>query len=396
LSTAIPSSELDPYAPEVLLAPYEAYATLRDLGPVVRLERYGIWAMARHAEVAASLQDWQLFSSDAGVGLSDFRKEPPWRPKSIILEVDPPYHTKTRSVLAKVLSPAAMQRLRPAFDAEAERLVEEVVERGAFDGMADLAEPYPIRVFGDALGLPEAGREHLLTYGAMAFNSFGAKNSLYEASHQDAQPVIAWINRMLARESMAPEGFAAEIYAAAEAGDIEQSEAPLLVRSFLTAGVDTTVNGIGNALFAFATNPVQWQALRDDPKLLKSAFDEVLRFESPVQTFFRTTTAPATIGDVVIPEGEKVYLSLGGANRDPRRWTNPDAFDIRRTAGGHVGFGYGVHGCVGRLIARLETDAVLSALARKVSSLELAGEPVRRLNNTLRGFTRLPLRVRRA
>jgi cytochrome P450 len=390
---AAPLSDVDPYEPAVLLDPYGAYAVLRELGPVVRLERYGVWAMARHKEVADALQDWRTFSSDAGVGLADFRKEPPWRPKSILLEVDPPYHDKTRSVLARVLSPAAVRRLRPAFEAEAERLVEALVARGEFDGMKDLAEPFPTRVFGDALGLPEAGREHLLTYGAMVFNAFGPRNPLYESSHRHAQPVVAWIGQMLARDATAPDGFAADIYAAADAGELTQDEAPLLLRSLLTAGIDTTVNGLGNALFAFATNPEQWRRLRDDPALLRGAFEEVLRYESPVQGFYRTTTEPVQVDDVEIPEGEKVYLSFGGANRDPRRWQDPDRFDISRKAGGHVGFGYGVHGCVGQLIARLEAEVVLSALARRVTRLELAGEPVRRLNNTLRGFTALPLRV---
>lgn len=392
-TAAIPASEIDPYEPATLLDPYGAYSSLREAGPVVGLERYGVFAMARHQEVADALQDWRTFSSDSGVGVADFRKEPPWRPKSIVLEVDPPYHSKTRSVLARVLSPAAVKRLRPVFEAEAERVVEAVVARGAFDGMKDLAEVYPTRVFGDALGLPDAGREHLLTYGAVAFNSFGPRNEIYEASHRHAQPVVAWISAMLAREAMAPEGFAADIYAAVETGELEPDEAPLLLRSLLTAGVDTTVNAIGNALFAFATNPEQWRLLREDPALLRGAFEEVLRFESPVQTFYRTTTQPVQIGDAEIPEGEKVYLSLGGANRDPRRWPDPDRFDITRKAGGHVGFGYGIHGCVGQLIARLEGELVLAALARRVSRLELAGEPVRRLNNTLRGFTALPLRV---
>jgi len=388
-----PLSDIDPYEASTLLDPYGAYAALRDMGPVVRLGRYGVWAMAGYQEVAEALQDWRTFSSDAGVGVADFRKEPPWRTKSIVLEVDPPYHTKTRSVLARVLSPAATRRLRPSFEAEAERIVEALVSRGEFDGMTDLAEAYPTRVFGDALGLPEAGREHLLTYGAVAFNSFGPRNELYEASHRHAQPVVAWIGAMLARDATAPEGIAADIYAAADAGELGVDEAPLLLRSLLTAGIDTTVNAIGNALFAFATNPDQWRRLRDDPALIRGAFEEAVRFESPVQTFYRTTTRPARVGDVEIPEGEKVYLSLGGANRDPRRWPDPDRFDISRKAGGHVGFGYGVHGCVGQTIARLEAELALSALARRVARLELAGEPVRRLNNTLRGFTALPLRV---
>lgn len=389
-----PRSDYDPYETDHLLEPYEGYARLRAAGPVVYLEKYGVWALARYADVSSALQDWQRFSSDAGVGVADFRREPPWRPKSIVLEVDPPYHTKTRAVLSKVLSPATMKRLRPEFEARAEEMVEAVVARGAFDGMTELAELFPVKVFGDALGLPNAGREHLLTYGAMAFNSFGPKNALYEASHRDAQPVVEWIGKMLSRDELADGGLASDIYAAVDQGEIDADEAPLLVRSFLTAGVDTTVNGIGNALYCFAAKPEQWATLSARPELLRPAFEEVLRVEAPVQTFYRTTTTEVEVGETVIPAGEKVYLSLGSANRDPERWECPDAFDVTRRAGGHVGFGYGVHGCVGQLIARLEAEVVLGALLKRVERIELAGVPTRRLNNTLRGFTSLPLSVR--
>ena len=165
------------------------------------------------------------------------------------------------------------------------------------------------------------------------------------------------------------------------------------MRSLLTAGLDTTVYGLGNALFAFASHPEAWAQLRADPGLARQAFEEVLRFESSVQTFFRTTTCETELGGVQLPEGTKILLFLGAANRDPRRWEAPDRFDLTRRASGHVAFGYGIHACVGQMVARLEGEVVLAALARRAERIELAGEPVRRLNNTLRGLASLPLRV---
>ena len=177
-------------------------------------------------------------------------------------------------------------------------------------------------------------------------------------------------------------------------GLITEAEAALLVRSLLTAGVDTTVIGLGCALDCLARDPAQWQLLRGDPALAGPAFEESLRYASPVQTFFRTTTRAVTVGGVTIGPGEKVLLFLAAANRDPRRWDQPDRYDLRRRANGHVAFGFGIHACVGAAMARLEGEVLLSALARRASQLAPAGPPRRRLNNTLSGFAALPLSLR--
>jgi cytochrome P450 len=173
----------------------------------------------------------------------------------------------------------------------------------------------------------------------------------------------------------------------------------MLVRALLTAGVDTTVHTIGAVLLSMIRFPEQWQLLRADPRLARGAFQEAIRIESPVQIFFRTTTRPVELAGVAIPEGEKVLTFLGAANRDPRRWEDPDRYDIaRKTIGstGHVGFGSGIHVCVGQLLAALEVEVLLVALADKVAAIEPAGTPVRCYNNTLRGLASLPIRLHAA
>jgi cytochrome P450 len=387
-------STIDPFSREFLTDPYPFHEALREAGPAVWLDRYRVWAMARHEDVRACLMDWETFCSSAGVGLSDFRKEAPWRPPSLILEADPPLHTRTRAVLTRILSAAAMKKLWATFERDAIELLDRLVERETFDGVKDLAEVYPLKVFPDAVGLDAEGRENLLPYGNMAFNAFGPRNDLFHQAMANAQPVAAWIMSRCRREALAPDGLGAQIYAAADAGQLTEEEAGLLVRSFLTAGLDTTVVGLGNALFCFAQHPAEWRRLRQDPSQARAAFEEVLRYEAPVQTFFRTTTRPVEVAGVPLGEGEKVLLFLAAANRDPRRWEEPDRFDITRRATGHMAFGVGIHGCVGMAVARLEAELVLSILARKVETIELAGEPERRLNNTLRGLARLPIRVR--
>lgn len=387
-------SQVDPFSREFLSNPYPFHEELREAGPVVWLERYGIWAMARHEEVRACLMDWETFCSSAGVGLSDFRKETPWRPPSLILEADPPLHTRTRAVLTRILSAAAMKKLWATFEQDAIALVDRLVERREFDAVRDFAEVYPLKVFPDAVGLAEDGRENLLPYGNMAFNAFGPRNDLFHHAMANAEPVMSWIASKCQRAALAPGGLGAQIYAAVDAGDLTEHEASLLVRSFLTAGLDTTVVGLGNAIYCFAQHPGQWQRLRQDPSLARAAFEEVLRFESPVQTFFRTTTRPVDGAGTTLGEGEKVLLFLAAANRDPRRREAPDRFDITRRATGHLAFGVGIHGCVGMAVARLEAEIVLPLLARKVEAIEFVGEPERRLNNTLRGLARLPVRLR--
>jgi cytochrome P450 len=388
-----PVSAIDPFSHEFLSDPYPHHQAMREAGPAVRLEHYGIWAIARHQEVRDALTDWQTYCSGAGVGLSDFRKEPPWRPPSIILEADPPLHTRTRAVLTRILSPAAINILRETFAREAEVLVDRLVERREFDGVADLAEAYPLKVFPDAVGISGQGRENLLPYGSMVFNSFGPRNDLFDKAMANAGPVRDWIMSKCSRAALAPDGLGKQIFNAVDAGELTEAEAGMLVRSFLSAGIDTTVYGLGNALYCFATYPEQWTVLRENPNLIRGSFEEVLRFEAPVQTFFRTTTRAVDVGGVQIGDGEKVLLFLAAANRDPRRWENPDTFDVRRRAAGHMTFGTGIHGCVGQAVARLESEAILGALARRVVSFELTGKPEQRLNNTLRGLDTLPLRI---
>jgi 4-methoxybenzoate monooxygenase (O-demethylating) len=392
----VPVSDADPFSIEFFEGPHRIHEELREAGPVVWLGRYGVYAVARHAEVHAVLNDWRTFCSSRGVGMDDYATDTPWRPRSLVLETDPPEHDRARAVLNRVLSPAAMKRLRDGFAAAAERKVDELLERKSFDAIPDLAEAYPMTVFPDALGMPREGREHALPYAAVVFNSFGPDNELRREALATAAPHMAWVMESCQRGRLVPGGFGAGIHAASDTGEITPEEAPLLVRSLFSAGVDTTVNGIGAAVYCLARFPDQWRKLHESPSLARAAFEEAVRFESPVQTFFRTTTRPVGIGGVEIGEGRKVLMFLGAANRDPRRWERPDEYDIARRTSGHVGFGNGVHMCVGQLLARLEGEVLLAAMARKVASIAISGPVRRRYNNTLRGLASLPVTVQPA
>jgi cytochrome P450 len=390
-SSDIPHLDVDPFSNEFFADPYPTHELLRDTGPVVYLDKWNVFGVACYTEVHAVLNDPATFCSGRGVGLSDFAKEEPWRPKSIILEADPPAHTRTRAVLNKVLSATAMKPLRERFAAAASSKVDELLTLKSFDAIADLAEAFPMSVFPDAMGLKQEGRENLLPYAGLVFNAFGPPNQLRQDAIDRSAPHKAYVAEQCQRENLAPEGFGGCIHARVDTGEITEAEAPMLVRSLLSAGIDTTVNGIGAAVYCLARFPDQLARLRQDPTLARNAFEEAIRFESPVQTFFRTTTRNVEISGHRIGEGEKVLMFLGAANRDPRRWENADRYDISRKTSGHVGYGSGIHMCVGQLVARLEGETMMAALARKVSKIEITGPVKRRYNNTLRGLESLPV-----
>jgi 4-methoxybenzoate monooxygenase (O-demethylating) len=199
-STALPTSDVDPFGSDVLEDPLPMQAELREAGPMVHLSRYDVYAMARYEQVHAALVDWQQFQSSAGVGMSNFRYEKPWRPPSLLLEADPPKHDAPRRVLTKVLSPRALRRLREQWVADAEALVDEVLGAGReFDAVPMLTSAFPLRVFPDAVGLPQEGRENLLPYGDHAFNAFGPSNDLVAKGAPRVAELSAWVTAQCRR-----------------------------------------------------------------------------------------------------------------------------------------------------------------------------------------------------
>lgn len=385
----LPVLHEDPFSTQLLTDPLPFHRRLREAGPVVYLSRYDVYAMGRFAEVEAALLDWQSFASGQGVGLMPARPEP----RSAIIELDPPEHDASRHTLGPMLAPRMLSELADRWQVIAERLVDQLLEREYIDGVHDLAEAFPLSVFPDAIGVPMAGRDDLLKYSDHLFNIFGPANELVERGADSFPGIARGIEVVVRREALTEGGIGTKLWRAADRGDITPELAGGLVRSLLIAGIDTTVHSLGAILEAFLHAPEQWQKVRADPRRARVAFDEAVRWGSPVQTFFRTATKDVAIGEAVVPEGKKIMMFLASANRDPERWNDPDAFDLDRDPSGHVGFGMGIHRCIGQHVARLEAETVLRALAAKVRTIEPAGEPSRHLNNTLRGWGSLPVRL---
>jgi cytochrome P450 len=315
-----------------------------------------------------------------------------------LLDADPPLHTRTRGVIQRILSGPALRKLREVFFAEADALIEPLVEVGTFDAVTNVAEKFPLKVFPAAVGLNlgEEDREKVLHFGAINFALFGQQNDYYHHTMRRAPEILPWIEAKCRREALEPSGFGAQVYAAVDDGRISEDEAPRLVRAFLAAGLDTTIAGLGRVLRLLATHPAQWRLLVDNPELSLGAFEEMMRYDQPSMGIFRTTSRACTYEGVALPAHEKVFALTGSANRDPVRWAEPDAYNVRRVAIGHMGFGSGIHACVGMMVARLESEAILTALAKRAVTLELAGPVLTKHGASLRrALASVPVRVTR-
>jgi cytochrome P450 len=388
-------SDFDPFSEEALVDPFGFHAQLRNQGPLIWLEKYDIWCAARYDDIRRILLDHGNFSSAGGAGLTNYFKQKPWRRPSLLLETDPPLHEPAHRVVVRTMSPGAMNDLRDRFHRKADELICKLVERSTFDAVKDLAEVFPFTVFVEALGIDNDGEDALLRYAEMVFAGFGPENAFYHQAMSHAPCVLPWIEKKCQREALRPGSFGAQIYDAADAGEIASEDAPLLVRSFLSAGLDTTMSALGTMIHCLATHPQQWELLKNDsPALIRPTFDEVVRYDPPVWALFRTALKDTEYAGKTIRKHEKVLLLVGSANRDESRWSNPDRFEITRRASGHIGFGMGIHGCVGQMVARLEGEAILFALSsRRVNSIQLAGEPIRRMSTGLRAFSSVPVSV---
>jgi cytochrome P450 len=388
----IPVTDIDPFSRDCILDPYPYHHRLRELGPVVWIDKWNVLMATRYAETHAIVADPQTYCSGFGVGYANFAKEKPWRPPSLLLEADPPDHTRRRAIVGRILSAPNLRGFRAQFEVEANKLIDILLDKRDVEAVKEVAQTYVLKVFPDAVGLTPDNRQYLLAYGAMVFNAFGPLNDVFHESARDLDTVAAWIMDQCRRENLKPGLLGDQVYQAVPGGNITEDEALILVRSFLSAGVDTTVHAVGNVLWSFATNPTEWTKVKADPSIAPRAFAEVLRYESPFQTFFRTTTREVELAGAMIPANEKIMLSIGTANRDPRQWERPDIFDVDRDNRAHVGFGYGIHACIGQMISRLENEVLITELARRKVDFEVTGETRHLVHNTLRGFAHLPMR----
>jgi cytochrome P450 len=355
----IPSYDADLFNDDALTDPYGHYRAIRDLGPVVRLPAHDLVAVSRFEEVRAVLGDPATYCSGEGVGLNDVVNR---KFKGNTLMSDGELHLVQRDVIGRPLTPKALADLQPEVQKLANALVDRLVEQGSFDAVTELAQPIPATWVPDLLGWPKEAREHLLDWASASFDSLGPLNERAVAAGGQFTEMITFAREIAHRGGLPNGSLAANVLDAAARGEITKEQCPALLTAYLV------------------------------PTRVKNAFNEAIRLESPISCFSRVATETATLDGVEVPGGARVLVMYASANRDERRWDRPDDFDIRREVSLHLGFGYGVHACAGMGLPRMEGNAVLSALAARVGSIEL-GDPVRKLNNLIRAFASLPVRV---
>jgi cytochrome P450 len=379
----------DVFSREAVLNARAVDDRLRELAPVVWLNREDIAVLGRWEQVSEGLRDWESFSNTSR----------PWhdpnsvRPE-ILLTDDPPKHTRVRSIIATALSPRALKTMEDHFHAIAAEQVDALMARSGevVDAVADITAPFVHKVLPDIIGMPDKGREQMSAFGHAVWATMGPMNELFAEAMVGAEPLLEWAAWACAREQLDPSKLGMQMYLAADRGEITPEEAHLLVMTILSAGADTTVITFANAIRAFCQFPDQWKTLQAEPSLLRNAFDEALRWDSPSRLAGRIAAKDVEIDGEVIPAGTRCGLLFAAANRDPRKWADPERFDIKRDLRGHVGWGYGIHSCVGRTLAQLEADALLGALIKRVDRFEAAGDPEWWITTIGHGPARLPIR----
>lgn len=382
--------------------PYPALAELRKIGKPVWHEGAQMFLAATHADANAVLRNRSL-------GRIFKAREPEgdwntfnWLHSDSLLDSEPPKHTRLRSLLVKAFNKNKIDSLRPDVVRLTESLlqgIQEKIERdGEFDVIADFAEPLPVKVIAALLGFPDED-EHLLRPWSQAIvkmYELDPSEQTQAEAQRASQEFADYVRGLMETRKVSPGTDLISDLAAVEE-DGQKLNAQELIATcvlLLNAGHEASVNGFGNGLVAAMQRPDQLQILRERPfEVAATAVDEFLRFDAPLHLFERTATADVEIGGVLVRDGQKIASLLGSANRDETVFTNPTEMDITRDPNPHIGFGAGIHFCIGAPLARMEMTTSLPALFERYPTLELAAEPVRRPGFVLRGYESVRLRV---
>ena len=365
--TASRGATYNPLSPGVIQNPYKAYARLRRRSPVHRSAILGSWVLTRYEDVLAAAKDHEHFSNDPRWRGTTTSVLPPAPDDYSILLVDPPEHARLRKVAAKAFTKAKLMTLGETITNTAAELIERAARRGRVDWIAEVAEPLAMRVMLAMMGIPEHDRGR------------------WETWSRERARLLEMIATRRQRKTAHRAG-----------GAISSVEACDMLSVLMIAGNETTTNLIGNGMLALARHREQMQLLREEPGRIGDAVNEMLRFDSPVQTDFRIAKAEITVRGRTIQPGDGVILLTGSANRDEAAFEHADTLNIARQGLWHTSFGHGVHQCIGAELARMEASAVFTEALRTLGTIELATAlPRYRRSTVVRGLASLPLNVKR-
>ncbi|MFC8129757.1 cytochrome P450 [Streptomyces sp. NPDC057302] len=396
-----------PWSPEFIADPYPAYAQLRDAGRVHYFGGTDQWLIPHHGDVSALLRDRRL----GRTYLHRFTHEefgrqappPEHEPFHVLndhgmLDLEAPTHTRIRRLVAKAFTPRTVEQLRPYVEELADRLVRELVADGGGDLAARVAEPLPVAVIAQMLGIPESDREQLRPWSADICGMYELNPSEETAGRAVGASLefSAYLRELIAvRREKPGDDLISGLIAAYEDGEsLSEQEMISTCVLLLNAGHEATVNATVNGWYALFRNPGQLAALRADPgSLIPTAVEELMRYDTPLQLFERWVLDDIEVAGTVIPRGSEVALLFGSANHDPAVFTAPAELDLTRTENPHISFSAGIHYCIGAPLARIELAASLGALLRRAPGLTLAAEPERKPNFVIRGLRELIVEV---
>ncbi len=380
----------DVFSPDALRQPFEHYRGIRDLGPVVRLSGLDAVALGRFDDVRAALQTPDAMICGAGNGFNDVWNTPG---EPNLITMDGASHRRLRSHLARPMLPKNLEQHRDMLKALITERLRQVADGTTFDGVTHIAKHLPLAAISFLVGLPEDGRQNMLRWAAAIFNMVGPISPEFA---EDLETFLDFRGYMLSVDpaTLSENSWARRLFEIAEQGTITVGEARAILGGFVAPSLDTTINAKSNLLHNLATNPDQWDRLRRNPSLIPSAVVEGVRHSATVRWFARVAAAEYRAGDVVIPEGTRVMVMFGSANRDERHYANPDKFQVDRNPQDQLGWGAGPHVCAGLHLAKLEMQVLLEAMIENVERLE-ADEPVVSANRGLYGLESLPMRMTR-
>jgi cytochrome P450 len=382
----VPELDIDLFTDASLRRPFDDYRRLRDAGPLVRLHRPDVYAIGRFADVQAALRAPDLLKSGEGVGFSAAFNAP--RGMNV-LQSDGELHRRLRAAVMRPLWPAKLRDARGDLKALMLGRVTALIGKGWFDAMKGLASFLPVEAIAHLVGLPAVGRERMLEWAAATFNLIGPDQDKGDlATLSEARAFMAGLSEQTVREG----SWAGELFSAVREGRLSQIEAMAALSAYIVPSLDTTILAKGHLLHNLANHPDQWSLLLQRPDLISSAVLEGVRRDSVIRWFSRVAAADYELGGYAVPQGQRVMLLYGCANRDERHYPHPDRFEVTRDARDHLAWGTGTHMCAGMHLARLEMEVLLEALVEADVALT-AGEAVPGTNRGLFGFVELPYRI---
>ena len=383
--------------------PYPVYAALRERDPVHRSRLMNAWLFSRHADIDAILRDQRNFASDPRKGTLSPRQAKllPPAEEFTLLFLDPPDHTRLRALVNKAFTRRAVSAIEPRLRAIMGSLLDAIDDPAGFDLMAAVAQPLPVIVIAEMLGVAPQDRAKFKLWSAQRARLLEPTIGMRERRIGDAasRAFDAYFRTVIAERRKAPrEDILSDLVQVEEDGDrLSEREMLNLLRLLLIAGNETTSNLIGNGVLALLRNPGELERLRDDPGLIPGAVDELMRFDSPVQVAFRRVLADCEVNGFPLRRRDNVFVLLGAGNRDPDAFDDPDRLDVGRDAHAHLSLGRGIHHCLGAPLARLEARIALEMLLERFPRIGLrAGTPRFRTSIVIRGLHALPLHCAQA